>query len=323
MLIDKVNLNIKAGKGGDGVVRWRREKGIQYGGPAGGDGGRGGDVYVKVIRDIYALARYKQIRNWEAGTGESGFKRGMHGGDGKDLILEMPIGSVLYNKDLDIRYDLNVEGELIKILKGGRGGLGNENFKTSTNRSPMEFTKGQLGEEANFEVELQLIADVGLIGKPNAGKSTLLNSLTRAGAKVGDYPFTTLEPNLGAYFNYVLADIPGLIEGAHDGKGLGIKFLRHIRRTNTLVHLIAATELDPIKEYKTIRNELLSFDPEMMKKNEIIVISKIDEVSPETVDAIVKSFKKEFKIEPLTLTSLLDDSVKKFGDYLINTLKSN
>lgn len=185
MLLDKITLQISAGKGGDGVVRWRREKGIPFGGPAGGDGGSGGDVYIKVIRDVYALVQYRNKRELSAKDGEMGKKRSMHGSDANDLILEMPLGSVMYNRDYDITYDFNQDGEVVKILKGGKGGLGNENFKSATNRTPEEFTKGKLGESATFEVELKLIADVGFIGKPNAGKSSLLNAMTRAGAKIG------------------------------------------------------------------------------------------------------------------------------------------
>lgn len=322
MLLDKITLGLSAGKGGDGVVRWRREKGIPYGGPAGGDGGAGGDVYVKVIRDIYALGQYRTKRDWAASEGEAGQKRSMHGGDARDLIISLPIGSILYNKDYDITYDLSNDGALVKILKGGKGGLGNENFKTSTNRAPEEYTKGQLGESATFDIELRLIADAGFIGKPNAGKSSLLNSLTRAGAKVADYAFTTLEPNLGSYHKYVLADIPGLIEGASEGKGLGHKFLKHVRRTNTLVHLIASDELDHIDTYKVIRKELEAFDSEMMKKEEIVLLSKTDLVSEDEVKNIISKFKKELNLDVTPITILEDLSVKNFGDKLVKVLRA-
>ena len=266
MLIDHITLHISAGKGGDGVVRWRREKGIPFGGPAGGDGGRGGDVYIRVVRDIQALSTYAHKFDWKADDGEAGQKRGMHGGSAHDLYLSVPLGAVLYNREYDKTYECLEEGEFV-ILRGGKGGLGNENFKTATNRAPEEFTKGEPGEYATIDIELKLIADVGIIGLPNAGKSSLLNTLTRASAKIGDYPFTTLEPNLGAYFGYVLADIPGLIEGASDGKGLGHKFLRHITRTKMLVHLVSAENDDVTEVYSTIRKELGAYDKTLLDNN--------------------------------------------------------
>lgn len=321
MLIDHVTLNIKAGAGGTGVVRWRREKGIPYGGPAGGDGGRGGDVYFRVIRDIQALSIYKHKKEWEAQPGEAGQKRSMHGSSAEDLYLQIPLGSVVYNREYDMKYEFMEEGDFI-VLRGGKGGLGNENFKTSTNRTPEEFTKGEKGEFATFDIELKLIAEVGLIGLPNAGKSSLLNALTRAGAKIGDYPFTTLEPNLGAYFGYVLADIPGLIEGASDGKGLGHKFLRHITRTRILVHLVSAENDDVAKVYTTIRNELGKYDKELLNREEVIVLSKIDTVDKETVAKKVKELQKISKVKDIVVLSLYEDeTVKAFGDGLIKRLE--
>jgi GTP-binding protein len=320
MLIDHVSLKIEAGKGGDGVVRWRREKGIPFGGPAGGDGGRGGDVYLRVIRDIQALSVYKHKKEWMADIGEAGQKRSMHGSDAKDLFLQVPIGAVVYNREYDKTYECLEEGDML-ILRGGKGGLGNENFKSSTNRTPEEFTKGERGEFATLDVELKLIADVGLIGLPNAGKSSLLNALTRAGAKIGDYPFTTLEPNLGVYFNYVLADIPGLIEGASDGKGLGHKFLRHITRTRVLVHLISAENENVGEVYTTIREELGKYDKELLKREEVIVLSKIDTVDKDTIKAKIKELEKASKRKDIKVLSLYeDDTVKAFGDELIQIL---
>ena len=320
MLIDHITLNIKAGKGGDGVVRWRREKGIPYGGPAGGDGGVGGDVYFRVVRDIAALATYKHKKEWEAEHGEQGQKRSMHGSDAKDLYLTIPLGSVVYNREYDKTYEFMEEGDFL-VLRGGKGGLGNEQFKSSTNRTPEQFTKGEPGEFATFDIELKLIADVGIIGFPNAGKSSLLNSLTRAGAKVGDYAFTTLEPNLGAYYGYVLADIPGLIEGASDGKGLGYKFLRHITRTKALVHLVSAENDDVCKSYDAIRTELGKFDNTLLTRDEIVILSKVDTVSDEEVADKLKKLKKHSG-KDVQLLSILDDAkVKTFADTLIAHLK--
>ena len=319
MLVDHITLNIKAGKGGDGVVRWRREKGIPYGGPAGGDGGRGGDVYLRVVRDIFALTQYIQKKDWEATPGESGQKRSMHGKSALDLYLTVPIGSVVRNREYDVSFECNEEKDIL-ILRGGKGGLGNEKFKSSTNRTPMEFTKGEIGEFATFDIELRLIADVGIIGLPNAGKSSLLNSLTRASAKVGDYPFTTLEPNLGAYFGYVLADIPGLIEGASEGKGLGHKFLRHITRTKTLIHLVSAENENVADVYKTIRAELGKYDKELLNKEEIVVLSKVDTVDEKTLKSKVKELEKVSKKDVAVLSLYEDGSVKKFGDVLIQVL---
>ncbi len=337
MLIDHVLLKIKAGDGGTGVVRWRREKHIPYGGPAGGDGGKGGDVYFRVVRDIEILNDYKNKKEWNAENGEAGKKKSMHGGNAKDLFLRVPLGSTIYNKTYDIKYECNKEEDIL-ILRGGKGGLGNENFKTSTNRAPEEFTKGDRGEDAVFEIELKLIADAGLIGLPNAGKSSLLNALTNASAKIGNYAFTTLEPNLGAYKKFVLADIPGLIEGASEGKGLGYKFLKHISRTRILFHLISAENTDIKEAYKIIREELKKYDKknkennllstkdnELAKKKEIIILSKIDEVKDKKeldkkVNDLAKASKQ--KKEDIILLSLFDDkSLKDFKKKLGEILK--
>ncbi len=321
MLIDHVTLLIKAGKGGDGVVRWRREKGIPFGGPAGGDGGKGGDVYFRVVRDIQALSVYKHKKEWDAQEGEMGQKRSMHGSNAEDLFLEIPRGAVVYNREYDKRYEFMEEGDFM-VLRGGKGGEGNEKFKSATNRTPEEFTKGTKGEFATFDIELKLIADVGLIGLPNAGKSSLLNALTRAGAKIGDYPFTTLEPNLGAYFSYVLADIPGLIEGASDGKGLGHKFLRHITRTKALVHLVAADNEDVGEVYTTIREELGKYDKALLKLEEIVVLSKVDTIQDKKeIAKKIKALEKASKKDVITLSLYEDDTVKAFGDILVQMLE--
>ena len=330
MLIDHIKLNIKAGDGGSGVVRWRKEKGIPYGGPAGGDGGKGGDVYFIVFRDIHTLSDYARKIEWQAENGEAGKKKSMHGGNGKDLYLRVPLGSIIYNKTYNIIYNATKEDEKFLVLRGGDGGYGNEKFKSSTNRAPEEFTKGKRGEDAEFEIELKLIADVGIIGLPNAGKSSLINALTNAGAKTADYAFTTLEPNLGAYYGYVLADIPGLIEGASAGKGLGFKFLRHITSTNILLHLVSVKNEDVKSAYKTIRNELKIFDKTLLQKKEIIVLSRIDEIEGKdekeknkNLLKKVKDLAKTAKLEEkdIIILSLFEDKyIKNFEKILLKNL---
>lgn len=320
--IDEIKLNLKAGRGGDGVVRWRREKFIDKGGPNGGDGGKGGNVYALATRDIFGLARYRHQREFVAERGEDGMGAQKHGADGADLYLEFPVGSVIKNDYTGEEIELLEEGQTEMLLKGGSGGFGNEHYKSSTNTTPTKATKGKDGEVGNFEIELRLFADVGLVGLPNAGKSSLLNTLTNAKAKIGDYQFTTLDPNLGDYFGYIIADIPGLIEGASDGKGLGTKFLRHIKRTKMLVHLVSFENgADMKKVYKEIRKELKQYGDGLDDKKEIILLTKTDIVSEKEVEKKVKEFEKLTE-NPVFAVSLYDDkSVKKFSDSLVKILK--
>ncbi len=338
--IDEISFHAKAGNGGAGVVRWRHEKGKEMAGASGGNAGKGGDVYVKAVRDLNILARHKSVKNFEAGKGSDGLSSSRQGSGGTDCIIELPIGSVVTNTESGRVVELLEEGQMLKILHGGKGGMGNEHFKASTNVRPGQSTGGFAGEEADFRVELDLIADAGLIGLPNAGKSSLLNALTNADAKVASYAFTTLDPNLGALAGgFILADIPGLIEGAAEGKGLGHKFLRHVKRTKLLLHLVSlektdltpalssdeerenATGLSEIESnYLTVRKELEKFGEGLTEKKEVIILTKTDLVDAKTVEKAIKVFSK-LKKEVLTVSVLDDKAIKKLGEELVKLLK--
>jgi len=329
--IDEIKIEATAGRGGDGVVRWRQEKFVPRGGPSGGDGGRGGNFYVLAVRDIHILSKYKAKKSFSAGRGEDGGKKSLHGANGTDFFLELPIGSIVTNLETEENWQLTEEGQKFMILKGGYGGFGNEHFKSSVNTTPTESREGAEGEKGNFKIELELFADVGLIGLPNAGKTSLLNSLTNAEAKVGDYVFTTLDPNLGDFYGYILADIPGIIEGASEGKGLGVKFLRHIKRTKMLAHLVSFENANILRSYKEIRKELEKYDKKLglgseglSAKEEIIILTKSDmveqgEPSLKIIAKAVKTFEKLGK--NVFVISLFDDKmVKKFRDELVKIL---
>jgi GTP-binding protein len=325
-LIDEIKFHAQAGDGGPGVVRWRHERGKEFAGAAGGNAGAGGDVYVLAVRDINILARHKAVKEFKATNGKAGENWSRQGKAGDDFYIELPIGSVITNTQSGRVVELVEDGQISKILHGGRGGLGNEHFKASTNVKPEQSTEGMLGEEADFTVELNLIADAGLIGLPNAGKSSLLNALTRANAKVASYAFTTLDPNLGALAGgYILADIPGLIEGASLGKGLGHKFLKHVKRTKMLLHLVSlenevAGPKGMEEAYKAVRGELEKYGNGLAEKREVIILTKTDLVDAKAVTAARKALKK---LNPDILeVSVLDDaSVKKIGEEIVQLLR--
>ncbi len=318
--VDELKIHIKAGRGGDGVVRWLHEKFREYGGASGGNGGRGGDVYVRAVRDIGILARYRSVKEFVAKNGDAGANKSKSGKSGDNLYIEFPVGAIIRNLETGHTVELLKDEEEVLILHGGHGGLGNEYFKSSTNIQPFEFTPGKRGEEADFEIELQLIADAGLIGLPNAGKSSLLNELTNATARVGDYKFTTLEPNLGTMFGFVLADIPGLIEGASEGKGLGHKFLRHIIRTRILIHCIALDNEVMLSDYKKIRQELTLYNSVLAEKTEVILLTKTDLVTEKEVVKKLKVFKKYSK--HVFVVSVYDDpALKLLTDSLVKILR--
>ncbi len=318
--IDEIKMNWKAGNGGNGVERWKHEKGREFAGPSGGDGGKGGDFIVRAVRDVHILSKYRHQTDFFAERGGDGSYDSLHGANGDDFILNLPIGSIIRNEETFEEFSLLKDEEEIVVLKGGRGGYGNEHFKSSTNRSPKEHVPGMHGQEGNFHIELQIVADIGLIGLPNAGKSSLLNTITRSKAKTADYPFTTLEPNLGECYGYILADIPGLIEGASEGRGLGHKFLRHVKRTKMLAHLVSLENKDPIAVYQTIRTELGSFDEALVSKPEIIILTKTDMVSTEYVKE-VSALMKKYSSHVFTISIIDDTGMKVFQDELLKLLK--
>jgi GTPase len=298
--LDQAKIYIKAGNGGNGSASFRREKFIEYGGPDGGDGGHGGSIIFESERNLNTLIDFRYSQHFKAEGGYGGSKRNKTGASGKDLIIKIPIGTQIYEEDNNtLIYDFVKNKEKYLVANGGKGGLGNVRFKSSTNRAPKKTTKGKIGEEFWIWLQLKVIADIGIIGLPNAGKSSLLASITRAKPKIASYPFTTLNPNLGvSYYDgkeVILADIPGLVEGAHKGIGLGDKFLRHIERCKVLLHLIDLSEDNLLDNYLKIRNELLEYDDILTKKKEIIIFNKSDLLEKKEIDEKLKEFKSKIK----------------------------
>ena len=298
--LDQAKIFIKAGSGGAGSASFRREKFIEFGGPDGGDGGSGGSVIFQSDRNLNTLIDFRYTQHFKAQHGKPGTKRNKTGANGKDLILKVPVGTQIYEEDNNtLIYDFTKNSERYLVALGGKGGFGNVKFKSSTNRAPRKKTFGKLGQEFWIWLQLKVIADIGIIGLPNAGKSSFLAAVTKAKPKIADYPFTTLKPNLGVSFynnfEVTLADIPGLVEGAHKGIGLGDKFLRHIERCKSLLHILDITENNLFENYKKVRMELAAYDKKLIKKKELIFLNKSDLVEKEKIEKKLKIFKSKVK----------------------------
>ena len=323
--LDQVKIYIKAGDGGSGSPSFRREKFIEFGGPDGGDGGKGGSVILKAERNLNTLIDYRYQQHFKAQRGVNGKGKSQTGKGGNNLFLKVPVGTQVFEEDnKTLIYDFKEQGEEFIAAIGGKGGFGNTKFKSSTNRAPKKFTKGNKGEEYWIWLQLKTIADIGIIGLPNAGKSSLLAALTRATPKIANYKFTTINPNLGVALyddkEITLADIPGLIEGAHLGTGLGIKFLKHIERCKTLLHLIDINNKDLVNSYMQVRIELEKYSKSLLKKNELIVFNKIDLISKKNLEDKKEKFIKKIKKNVLTLSTLNKLSVSQLKSKLIKNV---
>ena len=321
--LDQVKIFVKAGDGGSGSPSFRREKFIEFGGPDGGDGGKGGSIIIKTERNLNTLIDYRYQQHFKAERGSNGIGKNKTGHGGETLYLKVPIGTqVLEEDNKTLIYDFKKENEEFVVAIGGKGGFGNTRFKSSTNRAPKKFTKGAQGEEFWIWLQLKTIADVGIIGLPNAGKSSLLASVTSANPKIANYKFTTLNPNLGVTMyddkEITLADIPGLIEGAHMGTGLGIKFLKHIERCKTLLHLIDITESDLVNSYNQVKEELGKYSQQLLDKEELIVFNKIDLIEEDQIKEKLDKFKKEIKKDALVMSTFDKKTISNIKSKLIN-----
>ena len=318
MFIDYVKIKVKAGRGGNGAVAFNKLK--MSLGPTGANGGDGGSAYFEGVSDLGALIQFRYKKELAAEDGKNGKTNLNDGPDGEDLILKVPIGTVIHNLSTNKDFEIISIGQRLLVAKGGRGGKGNFKFRSSVNTSPIEFQEGLPGEECELRLELKLIADIGFIGLPNVGKSSLLNRLTNAKSKVANYLFTTLNPNLGVYYELILADIPGLIEGASSGKGLGVKFLRHIERTKTLFHFISAESTNPVNDYQIIRDELGAYNKELLDKPEYILLSKADLLDKNEVVRKLDELKKIGK-ETIPISVIDGESVGRVEEILRKIIK--
>ena len=323
--LDQAKIYIKAGNGGSGSAHFRREKFVEYGGPDGGDGGDGGSIIVEADRNLNTLIDFRYAQHFRADHGKGGSKRNKTGANGKDLVLKVPVGTQVYEEDNNtLIYDFIKNKEKYLVAAGGKRGLGNVRFKSSTNRAPKKKTGGKLGEEFWIWFQLKVIADIGIIGKPNAGKSSLLAALTKAKPKIANYPFTTINPNLGVTYydgnEITLADIPGLVEGAHKGVGLGDKFLRHIERCKVLLHLIDLSENDLVKSYKNIKLELATYDKKLGEKKEIIFFNKSDLLESGEIIKKLSEFKKKIKSKYEVISVFSNKDLLKVKKLLIENV---
>lgn len=314
--LDQAKIYVASGAGGNGCISFRREKFIEFGGPNGGDGGNGGDVWIECVANLNTLIDYRYQQHFKAKSGSPGMGKDRAGPNGDDCTIKVPPGTEVYAEDNETRIaDLTEPGQRILLAKGGNGGFGNAHFKSSTNQAPRHANPGQPGEELTIWLRLKLIADAGLVGLPNAGKSTFLATVSAAKPKIADYPFTTLHPNLGVVragdTDFVLADIPGLIEGAHEGAGLGDRFLGHVERCRVLLHLVDATSEDIAESYKVIRRELKAYSHELHKKKEIVALSKIDALDDETLKTKLAELKKAARKTPIALSAVSGKGVKE------------
>jgi len=314
--LDQAKVYIQSGKGGDGCLSFRREKYVEFGGPDGGDGGRGGDVWAECVDNLNTLIDFRYQQHFKAGRGMNGMGQNRTGAGGKDAVLKVPPGTQVFAEDNDtLIADLTEPGERVLLARGGNGGFGNARFKTSTNQAPRHANPGQPGTEMTIWLRLKLIADAGLVGLPNAGKSTFLAAVSAAKPKIADYPFTTLHPNLGVVkvddIDFVLADIPGLIEGAHEGAGIGDRFLGHVERTRVLLHLVDVTSDDPVQDYRVVRGELAAYEAGLDEKPEIVALSKCDAVRPEEAERKQAMLAAECRQPPLLLSAVSGQNVRE------------